>query len=172
VSGRQVAVVVAAMAIALTLQASLFPYLAVAGVVPNLCLLVVVATALSRGEEAGMLVGFAAGLALDLAPPADHLAGRWALALVVVGYVAGRVRRDGAPDTVSMLWTVAVCSVVGTSVFALSGLLLGDLGVGIPGLLQVILVAAVWDVALALLIVPPLRRVLAPAGEPERVAAL
>ena len=51
-----------------------------------------------------MLVGFAAGLALDLAPPADHLAGRWALALVVVGYVAGRARRDGRPDPAHCSW--------------------------------------------------------------------
>ena len=40
------------------------------------------------------MLGFAAGLLLDLAPPADHVAGRWALALVLVGYLAGRVRQD------------------------------------------------------------------------------
>jgi hypothetical protein len=31
------------------------------------------------------VLGFVAGLLLDLVPPADHEAGRWALALVVVG---------------------------------------------------------------------------------------
>ncbi len=36
----------------------------------------------------------APGLLLDLAPPADHVAGRWALALLLAGYVAGRVRQD------------------------------------------------------------------------------
>ena len=35
------------------------------------------------------------GLLLDLAPPADHVVGRWALALIVVGYVAGRMRTSG-----------------------------------------------------------------------------
>ena len=66
---------------------------------PNLCLLVVVAAALTRGPQFAAVLGFGAGLALDLAPPADHIAGRWALALVVVGYVAGRVTpgRTGRP---------------------------------------------------------------------------
>ena len=62
--------------------------------VPNLALLVVVAAALVRGPEFAAVLGFAAGLAVDLAPPADRVAGRWALALVVVGYLAGRVRRE------------------------------------------------------------------------------
>ena len=45
---------------------------------------------------------------LDLAPPADHVAGRWALALVLVGYVAGRVRqRASRPAPARCLATVA-----------------------------------------------------------------
>lgn len=155
-------VALGAALVALVLQVSVFPHLAWQGVGPNLGLLVVVAAALARGPVFGMGVGFAAGLTLDLAPPADHLAGRWALALVVVGYVAGRVRPDRPADTGSLLWTVAVCSFVGSSVFALSGLLLGDLEVGIPGLLQVVLVGVVWDVALTPLVVPWLMRALAP----------
>ena len=59
---------------------------------PNLCLLVVVAAALTVEAPFALLLGFTAGLTLDLAPPADHVAGRWALALVLVGYLAGRVR--------------------------------------------------------------------------------
>ena len=70
-------------------QVSLFPHLAWQGIVPNLCLLVVVGAALTRGPQFAALLGFVAGVALDLAPPADHVAGRWALALVVVGYLAG-----------------------------------------------------------------------------------
>mgnify|MGYP003402244577 CR=1 FL=1 len=55
------------------------------------------------------------------------------LALVLAAYVAGRVRQDAAPTVPVVLATVAACSFVGTSVFALSGLLLGDLAVGVPG---------------------------------------
>ena len=146
----------AAVGLALVLQVSFFPHLAWDGIVPNLCLLVVVAAALTRGPEFAAVLGFVAGLALDLAPPADHVAGRWALALVVVGYVAGRVRRDTQPTAGTVLATVAASSFIGTSVFALTGLVLQDPAIGFGELLEVVLVGVVWDVALTPLALPPL----------------
>ena len=74
-----------AVGVALVLQTSVFPHLAWRGVGPDVVLLVVVAGGLARGAHVGMVLGFASGLVLDLAPPADHVAGRWALALLVVG---------------------------------------------------------------------------------------
>ena len=146
----------AAVGLALVLQVTFFPHLAWDGIVPNLCLLVVVAAALTRGPEFAAVLGFVAGLALDLAPPADHVAGRWALALVVVGYVAGRVRRDTQPTAGTVLATVAASSFIGTSVFALTGLVLQDPAIGFGELLEVVLVGVVWDVALTPLVLPPL----------------
>jgi rod shape-determining protein MreD len=147
-----------AVSVALILQVSLFPHVAWHGIVPDLCLLVVVGAALTRGPQFAAVLGFAAGVALDLAPPADHLAGRWALALVVVGYVAGRVRpdarRDGRPSVGTVIATVAASSFVGTSVFALSGILFGD-PIAIPELLEVIVVAMLWDVLLTPFVLPP-----------------
>ena len=96
-------------------------------------------------RELGLVLGFGAGLLLDLAPPADHYAGRWALALVVVGYVAGRLR----PRAASRRPVAAGGrggSFVGTSVFALTGLLLRDPAVGVGELLRVEVVALAWDV--------------------------
>lgn len=149
----------AAIAVAVVLQVSVFSHLSWAGIVPNLCLLVVVGAALVRGPQFGAVLGFAAGVILDLAPPADHLAGRWALALVLVGYVAGQVRRDGRqdirPTTTTVLLTVAASSFVGTSVFALTGILLDDAAVGIPELLRVIGVSLVFDLLLTPLVLPP-----------------
>jgi len=150
----------ALVVVALVLQVSLFPYVAWHGIVPNLCLLVVVGAALTRGPQFAMTLGVVAGVLLDLAPPADHVAGRWALALVLVGYVAGRVRQDVRPSAVGVVTTVAASSFLGTSVFALSGLLLGDLDVGVPGLLQVIGVAVVWDVLLTPFVLPVVMRLL------------
>ncbi|WP_395657548.1 rod shape-determining protein MreD [Nocardioides sp.] len=147
-------VALAAVSVALVLQVTLFPHLAWHGIVPNLCLLVVVGAALTRGPQFAAVLGFVAGVALDLAPPADHLAGRWALALVVVGYVAGRVRQDVGPSATAVVATVAASSFVGTSVFALTGVVLGD-PIGVPELLEVIVVAMVWDVLLTPLVLPP-----------------
>ena len=145
---------VVAVSVALVLQVSLFPHLAWQGIVPNLCLLVVVGAALTRGAQFAAVLGFLAGVALDLAPPADHVAGRWALALVIVGYVAGRVRQDVKPTATAVVVTVAASSFVGTSVFVISGLLFGDPVTDTVELLQVILVAVLWDVLLTPFVLP------------------
>lgn len=152
---RAVAAVLA-VAGALVLQVSVFPHLAWDGVVPNLCLLVVVGAALTRGPQFAMVLGFVAGAALDLAPPADHVAGRWALALVVVGYVAGRVRQDVRPTAIAVVLTVAASSFIGTSIFALSGILLRDPVLAVPDLLQVIAIAVLWDILLTPFVLPVL----------------
>jgi rod shape-determining protein MreD len=143
------------VSLALVLQVSLFPHFAWEGIVPNLCLLVVVGAALTRGPQFAVVLGFLAGVALDLAPPADHLAGRWALALVVVGYVAGRVRQDVKPTAVAVIATVAASSFIGTSVFAITGMVLQDPLLDVSQLLQVILVAVLWDVLLTPFVLPP-----------------
>ena len=132
--------------LAVVLQVSVFSALSFDGVVPNLALLVVVAAALVRGPEFAAVLGFAGGLAIDLAPPTHHVAGRWALALVVVGYLAGRVRHDAGSSAISAVVTVAACSFVGTSLFALSGMLLHDPSIPVAEALKVIPVAVVYDV--------------------------
>ncbi len=158
--------------LAVVLQASLFPHFAWHGVVPDLALLVVVGAALVRGAQYGAVLGFVAGLAVDLAPPSDHIAGRWALALVIVGYVAGRARQDahhGRPGPTQVVLTVAACSFVGTSVFALSGLLLKDPLIDVDEMLTTILVALVWDVLLAPFVLPLVMMLFARL-RPSRVA--
>ena len=80
---------------ALLLQVTVLPHFAWNGVVPDLVLLAVVGAALVTDPRFATLLGFGAGLLLDLAPPADHAAGRWTLALLAVGYVVGRLAHDG-----------------------------------------------------------------------------
>lgn len=154
---------------AVVLQVAAFSYLSYDGVVPNLALLLVVAAALVRGPDFAMVLGFFAGLAVDLAPPADHVAGRWALALVVVGFLAGRVRHDAGTSAVAAVVTVAASSFVGTSVFALSGMVLRDPSVPVAEALQVIPVAVVYDVLLTPFVLPLAMRLLRRI-QPHRVA--
>lgn len=141
--------------LAVVLQVAGFSFLSIHGVVPNLALLVVVAAALVRGPDFAAVLGFLAGLAVDLAPPADHVAGRWALALVVVGYVAGRVRQDAGSSPVAALVTVAASSFIGTSVFALSGMVLQDPAVPVAEALTVIPLAVGYDLLLTPFVLPP-----------------
>jgi rod shape-determining protein MreD len=140
--------------LAVVLQVAVFSTFSLAGVVPNLALLVVVAAALVRGPEFAAALGFLAGMAVDLAPPADHVAGRWALALVVVGYLAGRVRHDAGTSAVAAVITVAACSFVGTSIFALSGMLLHDPSIPAGEVLRVIPLAVVYDVLVTPFVLP------------------
>ena len=146
--------------LALVLQTSVLPLLVGGTALPNLCLLVVVAAGLSAGETAGTVTGFAAGMALDLIPPADHLAGRWALALAVAGFLAGHLavhqpehaartrptRRNRAESLVRVALVTAAASFVATSIFALSGLVFGELAWGVPELLRGVGVAVGLDV--------------------------
>jgi rod shape-determining protein MreD len=163
----RVAVAASLVVVALILQVAVFPHVAWEGIVPDFCLLVVVAAALVRGPAFAATLGFFAGLMLDLAPPADHVAGRWALALVVVGCVAGLMRQDTRMSATTVVATVAASSFVGTSVYALSGVVLGDAVASYGDVLRVIVVALLWDVLLTPLVLPGVMRLLArlePAG--------
>ena len=152
----RVLVASAVVLLAAVLQVSVLSHVAWHGVVPDLVLLVVVAAGLVRDAPFAMVLGFAAGLLIDLAPPAGHVAGRWALALVVVGYVAGQVNRESRPGAGAVVATVAACSLLGTSVYVLSGPLLGDPIASIGGVLGVLGISLALDVLLTPLVLPPL----------------
>jgi rod shape-determining protein MreD len=155
--------------LAVVLQVAVFSALSFDGVVPNLALLVVVAAALVRGPEFAASLGFLGGLAIDLAPPADHVVGRWTLALVVVGYLAGRVRHDAGSSALAAVITVAACSFVGTSVFALSGMLLHDPRIPVGEALTVIPIAVLYDVLVTPFVLPLVMRLFR-RMQPHRVA--
>jgi hypothetical protein len=73
--------------------------LALPGGGPGIVLVGVVALAPWFGPSGAALLGFAAGLAADIAPPADHTAGRLALALCLAGWFCGRVPPDRPAGT-------------------------------------------------------------------------
>lgn len=161
---------IAVVVFAIVAQAVIFRFVSIEGVVPNLALIVVVAAAIARGPEFAAVLGFGAGLLLDLAPPADHVAGRWALALVLVGYLAGRVRQDARTSPMMAVVLVGAASFVGTSVFAFSGVVLGDGGLPIDTMLRVIVISVLWDLMLAPFLIPLLLW-LADRVQPVRLAA-
>lgn len=147
-------VVTVLVVVTITLQVSIFSHFSLRGVVPDLALLVVIAAALVRGPDYAALVGFATGLVLDLAPPADHTAGRWALSFVLVGYLTGLARREGDITVVGTLVIVAAGAFIGTSVFALTGLVLGEGGVDVSTALDVIPLTVAYDVLVTPLVIP------------------
>lgn len=147
-------VVAVLVVVTVTVQLSVFNHFAIDGVAPDLALLLVIGAALVRGPTYAAVVGFAAGLVLDLAPPADHTAGRWALALVTVGCLTGLARPEGARTLVSTVLIVAAGAFIGTSVYALSGLVLGEQSVTVSSALEVVPIAVLYDVLLTPLLIP------------------
>lgn len=140
--------------VVVTVQVGIFAHLAVAGVVPDLALLLVVAAAIVRGPAYGTVLGLFAGLAVDLAPPADGVAGRWALALALAGWLAGQARGDARQSALATVATVAATSLAATSVYALTGLVLSEPGVSVARAVEVLPVALAYDVAVTPLVVP------------------
>jgi len=150
----RVAAVAVLIVVTVTLQVSVFDHFALDGVAPDFALIVVVAAALVRGPEYAAAVGFAAGLVLDLAPPADHTAGRWALSFVIVGYLTGLAKPEGDSSWLGRILLVAAGAFIGTSLFALTGLALGDPGVSVTSVFDVVPRAVGYDVLVAPLALP------------------
>ena len=99
------------------------------GAAPDLVLILVVAIALTGGPAEGMLTGFFAGLALDIAPPASHLVGQSALVFCLAGYAAGRLGGSLGRASWQPLGAVVLCTAGGEALSAMVGMLFGDPGV-------------------------------------------
>ncbi|MEU2389763.1 rod shape-determining protein MreD [Streptomyces sp. NPDC007369] len=142
--------------VALVVQVSVLGRLQLPGAVPDLVLLTVVALALVYGHVGGALVGFAAGLLADLAPPADHAAGRYALVLCVIGYAAGLVRPDSGRfrSAWGPLLTVVAAAIGSTLLYAGVGALVGDTAARHVGLTGLLFTATLYDLLLAPFTVP------------------
>ncbi|KWX02022.1 rod shape-determining protein MreD [Carbonactinospora thermoautotrophica] len=152
-SGLRVVYVCGLVVAALTLQLTLLSRLGLPGATPDLLLVVVVALALVYGPRAGALVGFGAGLAADLVPPADHAIGRFAFVLCLIGYLAGAVRTEAARSAVGSMVVIGLAAVGAALVGAGLAEVLGEAH-GVGAVLGLIPTAVLYDVLLAPFVVP------------------
>ena len=124
------------------------------GAGPDLVLLVVAALALAGGPMAGVLTGFLAGLALDVAPPGSHFVGQNALVFCLVGYLCGLLADDASGDAEqghTALFEIVVTAagaVCGEALLALLGVMLSDPRVTWPAITNVLPAAVAYDVLL------------------------
>ncbi|MFG2496981.1 rod shape-determining protein MreD [Streptomyces sp. NPDC048441] len=142
--------------VALVIQVSVLARLQLPGAVPDLMLLTVLGLALVYGHVGGALIGFGAGLLADLAPPADHAAGRYALVLCIVGYLAGLAKPEtGRLRSATGPLVVVVGAAIGsTLLYAGVGALVGDTAARHVGLGGLLFTAALYDLLLAPFTVP------------------
>ncbi|MFF2193415.1 rod shape-determining protein MreD [Streptomyces sp. NPDC058157] len=144
------------VSVALVIQVTVLGRLQLPGAVPDLVLLTVVALALVYGHVSGALIGFTAGLLTDLAPPADHAAGRYALVLCLVGYLVGLVRPDNGRfrSAWGPMLTVVAAAIGSTLLYAGVGALVGDTAARHVGLVGLLFTATLYDLLLAPFTVP------------------
>ncbi len=72
---------------ALLLQTAVFPYLEIAGIAPDLMMIVTVAAGYQKGRLPGMFTGLACGLLLDVT--SSGVLGVYALFFLFIGYLNG-----------------------------------------------------------------------------------
>lgn len=143
-----------AVCTALVLQLGVLARLRLPGAEPDIVLVTVVAMALSWGPLGGALGGFSAGLLIDVVPPADHSAGRVALTLTLVGYLAGLLHAEATRSALVPLAAVAAAAVAALMISAAVGTLLGDPRVRWPAVWRGVPAAALYDVVLTPFVLP------------------
>jgi len=121
---------------------------------PNLVLLLVAALALAGGPMAGVLTGFFAGLALDVAPPGSHFIGQSALVFCLIGYACGLLSDDFSGDAEqghTALFEIVVTAagaVCGEALLALLGVMLSDPRLSWPAITNVLPATVAYDILL------------------------
>jgi rod shape-determining protein MreD len=162
-----------AVALAVVVQLAIVNRIAFpGGAGPDLVLLTVAALALASGPLAGTLIGFWAGLALDVAPPGSHFVGQNALVFCLIGYACGLVAdapgREGAAEqghtALFEILVTAAAAVCGEALSALLGAMLSDPRVTWSAIARVLPVAALYDVLLCPFVLYAVAAVLRLAG--------
>jgi rod shape-determining protein MreD len=144
--------IVLVLVVAILIETALGSDLRVAGVAPDLMVLVTICAGLTGGAEAGAWVGFWAGLLTDLFLTSTPL-GLSALTYCLVGAAVGALRAAVLPD----FWLIKpAAALIGTVVAVLLWVTLGDvlgqsqlLEAGRSWLIRVVVVEAAWAAVLA-----------------------
>lgn len=82
--------------ICFVLQSSMFHYIALANVMPNMLLILVVSSAYMRGRMSGLLIGLFSGLLVDFS--FGNVIGLYAIFYMLIGYFIGFVHKYYAND--------------------------------------------------------------------------
>lgn len=148
---------VSVVVLLLIVQLSVLPHLRLPYAEPDLVLLAVLALGVAWGPNRGAVVGFGAGLAVDLAPPSVTATGRHAIVLALVGALAGRTASELNRSALRAGALVGVYAGVATLGNALLGTLLGEGGtLGSSGLFTGVAACALYTAIATPLVLPGL----------------
>jgi rod shape-determining protein MreD len=158
-SRSRVVISLLATLVAIVLQTTIFApgRIQPLGVAPALVTLVVIAVSTQVEAEYLLLIGFTAGILMDLL--GGGTLGLWAMTLTVVAYAAGRFRgrfNDGPAYVAGIVFGLTV---FGQFLFVLLGTLFGQGTIAEPGVVRKILLPGVWNLLLTLPVFWALARV-------------
>ncbi len=123
---RRIAVTAVIILAAYILQCSVFPSLEIAGIKPNLMLIVTASFGFMRGPREGMIVGLISGLLIDT--QSGDMIGFYALIYLVAGYINGLFEEMYFDEDVKLpLFLIAASDLVyGVCIYFLTFLLRSD----------------------------------------------
>ena len=150
---RRIVVTAVIVIVAYLLQCTVFTSLEIAGIKPNLMLIVTASFGFMRGPREGMFVGFASGLLIDI--QYGDMIGFYALIYLITGYVNGLFEQIYFDEDIKLpLFLIAVSDLVyGLAVYFLTFLLRSDFDF-LYYLNRIIVPEAIYTIAVTLIIYP------------------
>ena len=150
---RRIVVTAVIILVAYLLQCSVFPALEIAGVKPNLMLIVTASFGFMRGPREGMFVGFASGLLIDIQH--GDMIGFYALIYLAAGFVNGLFEQIYFDEDIKLpLFLIAGTNFVyGLGVYFLTFLLRSDFNF-LYYLNRIIIPETIYTIAITLIVYP------------------
>lgn len=147
-SRSRVALALLLVVIAIVIQTTVFGAgrIQPLGVAPALVALVVILVAPYVEPEYHLLLGFTAGILMDLI--GSGTLGLWAMSLTGVAYAASRLRDRFTRGPIVMGALVFALTILGQVVFIVLGTLFGQNTISEPQLLAKILLPGIWNLLL------------------------
>lgn len=150
---RQALVIGTFVFVSVMVQLTLLSRLGLPGATPDLVVVTVAALALAMGPVPGAAAGFAAGILVDLAPPADTLLGVNALVYLAVGIVVGRTIDPRDRTLAIMVGMTGLAVVAATIGVAALDTVLGSSRVAWDQMAGIVLSSALYAVLMAPLVI-------------------
>jgi len=147
-SRSRVVISLVAILVAIVLQTTVFGAgrIEPLGVAPALVTLMIIGVAPRVESEYLLLIGFTAGILMDLI--GSGTLGLWAMTLTAVAYGAGRLQHRFADGPAYIAGTVFGLTVFGQLLFVLLGTLFGQGTISQPGVVSKIVLPGLWNLAL------------------------
>ena len=149
---RPIGISLVFVVLAVLVQTTLFNTVRPFGVGPDLVMLMVIACARWMDPEPGVLLGFTAGVLIDLFGTAPL--GLQGLAYTLVAFITVRTRDRFDYSAPSTGLAIGLLTLVGVVLVAVVGTLFGEGTLGSPDILRAFILVPLYNIGLGLIVLP------------------